>query len=209
MIKRLAELAGALIGVGLYLFLGDLNRKGGRQASRIEFVQILISDYKIKGVIRMAELKEGQKMKLTVAPKTSRGHAASIEAGSGRWTSSDDGVVSVEQNPDNELEATIHGLDGSANESVVIEFRGDADRSAEGVREIIGTLDVVCTTGDAAVVDISAGTPEDDSTPATTGTGTGTAPAENPGNVPADTSTDSTSETPTTEGTDNIPPNNG
>jgi hypothetical protein len=204
MITKIAETIGAICAFTIYLFAGDHRRRHESFASRIDFVQILISDFKFNGRISRMELKEGQRVRLKVAPKTARGHAASIEAGSGRWISSDESVVSVEQDPTNELAAIVRGLDGSANESVSIEFRGDADRSAEGIREIVGTLAVVCTSGDAAVVDITPGTPEDDTAPATGTSGTGSAgPGEPTGNNP-NTSTDLNPppESPATETTD-------
>lgn len=115
----------------------------------------------IKGVIEMVELKEGQKAKIHVSPRSRHGHSGAIEPGSARFTSSDESVVSVEQNPDNELEATIRGLDGSSNEPVVISFKADGDRS-EGVKEIVGSASVVCTQGDAITFDLEVGPAEDD-----------------------------------------------
>jgi hypothetical protein len=201
-LTEIAELAGEIVGAVIYLLSDEHRHEKRRQAKQIDFVQILISDFKVKGVFCMAELKEGQKFNVTVAPKTAHGHPAAIQDGSGRWTSSDDAVVSVEQDPTNPLKAVVRGLDGSANESVVIEFRADADRSPDGVREIVGTLDVVCTTGDAAVVELTADTPTDD-TPAAGGTDGGTSGTDaNPGNVPADGSTETPSDSTPTEGTD-------
>lgn len=127
----------------------------------------------------MFELKEGQKAEITVTPRTRHGNVAAIEPGSARFTSSDESVVSVEQDPADELKATIRGLDGSANEPVVIAFKADGDRS-EGVKEIVGSASVICTQGDAltfdleispAVDDEGAGAPQPEPTPAEPGEG--------------------------------------
>lgn len=123
----------------------------------LKFKIELPENLNIFGVEKM-ELKEGQKSRLTVELKTRRGNPASIEPGSVLWTSSDETVCSVTPDAENELSATVEGLDGSENESVVIEFRADADKS-ENVREIVGTLPVTVTQGDAMTVEISAGEP--------------------------------------------------
>lgn len=133
------------------------------------------------------ELKEGYKAVVLATPKTRNGNAAAIEPGSARWSSSDPSVVSIEQDPTNELGATMRGIDGSANESVVIELRADGDRG-EGIKEIVGTLAVVCTQGDAATFDLEVHSIEDDD-----------APAEQPEPAPADTADNSDAGTVTNE----------
>lgn len=110
----------------------------------------------------MLELREGQKAELQVEVTTASGNAAAIQAGSARFTSSDESVVSVVQDPANELRATIHGLDGTANDAVVVEFRADGDQDADEVREIVGSVSVICTRGDAVVAAITAGPVVDD-----------------------------------------------
>jgi hypothetical protein len=115
----------------------------------------------IEGKIKTMQLKEGQRVKVAVALLTARGNLAKYEDGSASFTSSDPSVASVEQNPANPLEATIRGLDGSNNESVLIEFRADG-KPGEGVRDIVATLPVTVTQGDAFVADVRTGTVEDD-----------------------------------------------
>jgi hypothetical protein len=55
-------------------------------------------------------------------------------------------------------------VDGSNNASANIEFRADGDQDAgpNDVNEIVGTLAVTCTQGDAVTVEIEAGEPTDD-----------------------------------------------
>lgn len=166
--KRIFFLLTAAFG----FILGLLESKPGRKRGRItvDFTVFQTDQIKIIGEFTRMELKEGQKVDIEVRPKTARGNVAAIESGSARFVSSDESVVSVTQDPNNELKAVVRGLDGSANESVVVEFRADADRS-ENVREIVGTLAVTCTQGDASVIEIEAGTATDDTGESENGSG--------------------------------------
>lgn len=150
-----------IVAAGLYL-ANAIGRAGRiRRRTFVRFASLRSATMYIEGEIKMFELKEGQKVTVTVEPKTAHGHAGGIQAGSGRWSSSDESVVSVEVDPANDLSATIHGLDGSHNESVVLEFRADAD-AGEGVREVVGVASVVCTAGDATTFGLAFGTAVDE-----------------------------------------------
>ncbi len=151
----------ALSAVGFILYL--LLRKDGPtlgDAERLEIVEIGFpggDPIKQTGEINdMSEIKEGKKRRLKGLPKTAAGHAAAIEPGSARWTSTDESVVSVTPDPANELEADVVGVDGSENGSALIELRADGIRG-EGVRELIATKSYVCTQGDAAVFEFEEG----------------------------------------------------
>jgi hypothetical protein len=119
---------------------------------------------KIKGDLTAMELREGQKVKLSVRPLTANGNPAGIEEGSAEWTSSDSAIVSVEIDTANPFDAWARGVNGSNNASANIEFRADGDQDAgpNDVNEIVGTLAVTCTQGDAVTVEIEAGEPTDD-----------------------------------------------
>lgn len=114
----------------------------------------------ITGDIKMAELREGQQFTVTASPKTKKGNSAVYDEGTAEWASSDDSIATVEVNPENELEATVKGVDGSDNESVVITFKADGDPD-EDERPLIGTLDVTVTLGEATVFDLSANSASD------------------------------------------------
>lgn len=177
------------------------------------FYSVTLPENLLVGEFFYMELKEGQTATGSVALRTKAGHPARIEPGSARFTSSDESVVGVTQNPANELEFTIEGLDGSNNESALIEFRADG-KIGEGTKDVVATLDVVCTQGDAVVAEISVNPPTDaaaapiEQAPPETGTGGTPAdttppadavppapisetpadvPAETPAEVPADT----------------------
>lgn len=167
-----------IIGV-VSSIIGLRKSRGG--TAKVIFTAATFENFRIIGDIETMELKEGYKADIEVLPKTKAGHAAGIEPGTARFTSSDESIVSVVQDPDNELKATIRGLDGSHNESALVEFRADADKSEE-VREIVATLAVICTQGDAVTAEITAGTPAVDD-----GADLGPAqPAGDSGETPAD-----------------------
>lgn len=115
----------------------------------------------IKGEIYMAELREGQQFDVTASLKTAGGRDAAYQTGSASWTSSDPSIATVTPASDNELFATVKGVNGSNNGSAVIEFRADGDPDADQTRQIVGTLAVTVTQGEAVVVDLQAGTPSD------------------------------------------------
>ena len=115
----------------------------------------------IKGEIEMAELKEGQQFVCTVSLTTKAGNPALYQTGSAAWASSNPSVASVTVDPGNELSATVAGLNGAANTPVLITFTADGDPNAEVVRDVVATLDVVVTQGNAFVASITPGTPTD------------------------------------------------
>ncbi len=207
-------LTGAVFGYIVSRTLRRYASTGPQAKAAGIFSGVTFDNQKITGDISMLELKEGQKAKIHVSPRSKHGHSGAIEPGSARFTSSDESVVSIEQNPENELEATIRGLDGSGNEAVAIEFKADGDRS-EGVREIVGSVSVICTQGDALTFDLQVGAAEDD-TDAATPQPEPTPPAPvdpaNPGDVPADTPTppqppiEGEGDTGSTPGTPATPP---
>lgn len=107
------------------------------------------------------ELREGQRVEATVSLLTSSGHPAAYQAGTEAWQSSDPAAVSVTPHADNPLVADIDGLGGSANATAVVTFTCDGDPDADQSRDIVATLDVVCTQGEAMVAEITTGTPSD------------------------------------------------
>ncbi len=115
---------------------------------------------KISGVLEMAELKEGQFFTAEVALRTRGGHTAAYQTGSGVWTSSDETVATVEVDSTSELKATITGVDGENNGSAMIEFRADGD-PGEGAMDVIATLAVTVTQGNAVVAEITVGDAQD------------------------------------------------
>lgn len=121
--------------------------------------QISAQGLVIRGVIKMAELREGQQLSATVTLKTKSGNPAAYEVGSAVWTSSDPTVATATVDPTNELMANIVGVNGAANTPVLVTFTadGDPDAGPDQVRPVVATLDIVVTQGEAFVAEITAG----------------------------------------------------
>lgn len=115
----------------------------------------------IRGKIKKMELREGQQVEATVSLTTASGHPAVHESGTESWESSDPDIASVTVNANDPLQATIVGVDGSNNGSVLITFRADGDPDADQVRDIVVTGDVVVTQGEAHVGSMTFGPPID------------------------------------------------
>lgn len=148
----------------LFVILGKSSRRD--PSDRIELTEIVFPNSTIKGAIRMFTLKEGQRVLLRFIARTRRGNVAAVE--NLTVSSSDDSVIGVTAHESEANAYWAEGLDGSENETVLIEARGDADLG-EGVKEIIGTTSGVCTQGDAVTFEIEVGEPEDVPTEETAG----------------------------------------
>ncbi len=129
--------------------------------SKVVFSRVSFNGLTIEGEIDSMELREGQSVVVTATLKTSAGHDAAYEKGTAVWTSSDDALATVTVSPDNELVATVVGVDGSVNGSAVITLNVDGDPDADETKPIIGTIACVITQGEATVVELTAGTPTD------------------------------------------------
>lgn len=100
-------------------------------------------------------LTDEQKVKLSVSFLTKAGNAAKVD-GAPVWSSSNDTVISLVVAEDGlSADAVTVGPLGSAQVSV----SADADLG-EGVRSIVGTLDLEVVAAEAATVGIAAGAPE-------------------------------------------------
>jgi hypothetical protein len=73
------------------------------------------------------------------------------------WSSSEPGTATVTVDAANPLKAVVSAV-GPVDEASLIQFDADADLG-DGVKPIIATLDLVVTSGEATVVEITAGTP--------------------------------------------------
>lgn len=109
----------------------------------------------------MAELREGQRIRATVALKTKGGNPAAYEKGTEKWGSSDPAVASVTPDAADPLQADVDGLNGANNASVLVTFTADGDPDVDQARDVVATLDVTVTQGEAVVAEISAGAPTD------------------------------------------------
>lgn len=126
------------------------------------------------------EIREGQQFDIEAKPQTASGHPAAYQEGSATFESSNPDVVSVTQHEDNPLKATVKGLDGSNADSALITFRADGDPDADETRDLVGTLDVTCSQGEAVVVALEAGPVSDSEAPAPAEPEAPAAPEEEP-----------------------------
>ena len=119
-------------------------KKKKRKKPKI-LLSLIINHIKIKGGIIMVGLKDTQKVTGTLNPVDSKGNAAAVQSGSVTVTSSDEVVVTVVKDPENELGFTlVAGKPGTAQ----VDFSADADLG-EGIVSITGFTAVEVQAGDA------------------------------------------------------------
>ena len=100
-------------------------------------------------------LKDSEKVLLSATPVSSAGNPAALD-GVLSWESSDPGIIVLEVGKDGLVcTATTVGPLGVAQ----VTARGDADLG-DGVREVIGVLDIEVLPGEAVSLNLGAGVPE-------------------------------------------------
>jgi len=105
----------------------------------------------------MLTLEQGQHALGTLAPKKKDGSPATVETGKTTFTSSDEAVATVEQDPTNELSCKVVCVGiGSA----VITGSVDADLG-EGVRTLTATAEVVGIEATARTLEFGVGEAQD------------------------------------------------
>jgi hypothetical protein len=98
-----------------------------------------------------------QQCPVSVAPKDAKGNPAQVH--DAVWTSSEPETITVTPDATDPLKAMVTAV-GPVDEASQVKFEADADTS-DGVKPIIGLLDVVVTAGQAVVVEIVAGAPSE------------------------------------------------
>lgn len=156
-IQALVESVKALVSVEQQRLMLEQEISG---TGLLTYFSITSNGVTAKGV-QMAELREGQQLELSVTLKTQSGNPASYQKGTAKFVSSDPAVASVDPDPSDELKATLKGLDGSSNTPVLVTFTCDGDPDDNESRDVVATLDVVVTQGEAVVAEIEAGEPTD------------------------------------------------
>jgi len=84
-----------------------------------------------------------------------RGNPAAVQ--DPQWASLEETAVTVTPDPTNPLKATVKAV-GPVDEASQVQFTADADLG-DGVKPLIGLLDVVVTAGEATIVELTAGAP--------------------------------------------------
>lgn len=126
-------------------------KKGGLLLS------LLIDQIKIKGKIMAVSITTTQQVSGTLQPVDSKGKPASVEAGTVHFSSSDQSVFTVEQDPTNELSVKIVAVGpGTAQ----LDYSADADLG-EGVKTIEGFTAIEVLPASAVGFGLTFGTPEE------------------------------------------------
>jgi len=103
-------------------------------------------------------LKDGQKVPLQLVITDAEGNSAAGE-GDPIWASSDKTLVVVTVDAADATKAVASTVPGPGLGTATVSAVVDADLG-EGVTEVTGQLDIEVVAGDAAIVNIEAGTPE-------------------------------------------------
>lgn len=151
-----------LIGI-IVLILRFYRRKSVRQRSALMLV-LTIDQIKIKGVIKMTQLKTTQFVSGELQPVDRLGNAAKVEAGTAKFTSSNEEVFVVERDPNLEL---VFKIVPKGPGVAQLDYSADADLG-EGVKLISGFTGIEVIPAEATGFGIKFGEPEEIPIPETT-----------------------------------------
>lgn len=132
-----------------------------RQKPKIFFNEVTIDSITtVKSLteITMVKITDSQFVKsgeLQAVDK--KGFPAQVEAGSVKFSSSDEGVFTVEPDPDSEKVAVVKAVAPGAG---TLTFEADADLG-EGVKTITGSVTIEVTGGEASGLALSFGEPQE------------------------------------------------
>lgn len=104
-------------------------------------------------------IEVGQHALGTLNPKKANGDSATVESGKTVFTTSDENVATVTQDPNNELSVKVD-IVGEGN--CVITGSVDAD-TGEGVRTLTATAEITAVAATARSLDFGFGAPQDNS----------------------------------------------
>lgn len=141
----------AVVAFPLALIIVSITRK---PKGSLQFC-LLFSN--IKTAITMVKMRNNQFVQGTLEAKDAKGDAAQIEAGSVKVSSDDEGVATLEQDPDDEKKIKVVGQRAGAT---VVRISADADLG-EGVKTIETQVAVEIEAGEATGFGISFGDPQD------------------------------------------------
>lgn len=98
-------------------------------------------------------LRIGQHVTATIVPN------GGIQAGSAKFATDVDGIVTVEQNPDNELEATVTAI-AVGSVSLTASVDGDQDTGDDQVNTLTAVGAISVLQADSTAIELQFGTPE-------------------------------------------------
>jgi hypothetical protein len=150
-----------LLAMSVTVILTGKNAKKWRNCKKKEYNTIpftfTTNFITIKSKHMSVTLEVGQHAVGALAPKKVNGDLAPIQTGTATFTSSDETVATVTQNPDNELEVTVKVVGvGTATITGTV----DAD-PGEGVRTLTASAEVSGTQALARTLDFAFGAAQD------------------------------------------------
>jgi hypothetical protein len=122
----------------------DGRKKCKRKKVKVQLT-ITIEKVKIKGKIMAISLRDTQVAEVELSVVDKKGYPAQVDEGSVQYTSSDESVFRVEEDPDNELRAKIVAV---APGVAQLNYTADADLE-DGITSIDGFTAVEVLPGDA------------------------------------------------------------
>lgn len=105
----------------------------------------------------MLTLTDSQQCPLEVSFQDKKGNPATVD-GTPSWSVSDETILEIVPDTDG-MTATVKAIGPLGNAQVVV--KADADKTAEGQREIVGILEVTVVAGEAVATIVAAGAPSE------------------------------------------------
>lgn len=127
------------------------------QEPGIQMTAVFSNHQTIKGKIKTMELKDNQKVVLTLQPTDAKGQPAAQTAGSVSWAVGDTTIATLSVDADNELQATVVAV-AEGTTAVNVSFK-DIDGN-----DVSATTVLTVIAGDATGAKITAGAPTDQET---------------------------------------------
>ncbi len=124
--------------------------------ARVRFSLALVAGFKVEGEDMLVTLTDVQKVAATIAVLDAKGNPAAID-GVPVWAAGDPAILAVTPAADG-LSAVIAAV-GPLTAGTQVTVTADAD-VGEGVKPIVGILDVAVVASEAVSVNVTAGTPE-------------------------------------------------
>lgn len=154
-----------IIAAAIIIATISINYSNALRQTPALLLELTIDNIKTKGIILMINLTTTQQVSGQLQPVNSLGKPAPVETGTVQITSSDENVIAIERNEEDETKfiAVAKGP-GVAQ----INYSADADMG-EGVASIAGFTGVEVVPAGAVGFGITFGTPEEQPAPASPG----------------------------------------
>lgn len=143
-------------GLFLYVLYAKLFPKNKVDLSGI-YVTFEIQSFKFKSKFMAATLTDTEKLPGTLQTVNKKGQPTPVEDGTVDYSSSNEAVFTVTEDPNDETKFTVVGVGAGTAQ---LNYSADADRG-EGVVTITGFTDITVTPAQATGFNVTFGTPEE------------------------------------------------